>query len=95
MDRNRRVLLSYASGAAVLALFPHTSHAARSAPVQLTSGLTAGSFQQFTAVIEVEGILRLNPDGQKVTAKPIQVVADLEFDEKALVVGQRARCVRH
>lgn len=95
MDRNRRALLSYASGAAVLALLPHTSHAARSAPVQLTSGLTAGSFQQFTAVIEVDGTLRLNPDGQKVTTKPIQVVADLEFDEKALAVGQRARCVRH
>jgi hypothetical protein len=65
--------------------------------VTLTPLATPGKLQSVLAVIEVEGELRLNADGQGVKTRPMRVTANLAYDEKTLTAeqGQLRHVVRH
>lgn len=86
MQPHRRQFLSLIVGGSLLGLTPATQLFAAS-PVRLTPTAKVGSFRRVTSVVEVEGELKLNPDGKKVTTKPIQVIGKYEFDEKLLALG--------
>jgi hypothetical protein len=43
-----------------------------------------GDLQQVKVVIEVRGQLKLNPDGKKVSRRPVEVKGELLYDEKQL-----------
>lgn len=96
MDRNRRNFLTLSATASALVILPAVqAHAARSAgALTLVPEITPGMQRRFTAVVEAEGTLRMNPDGRKVTTAPMKVLANLTFDEKVLAVdGSKPRHV--
>ncbi|HTN74022.1 MAG TPA: hypothetical protein VL096_02200 [Pirellulaceae bacterium] len=100
---NRRNFLSLAIGGTLLSVTALPVIAAAGGElVTLVPKTAPDSLQRVKAVVEVEGQLKLNPDGQKVTTKPIKVIANYEYDEKTLAlpsVGKAeatpARVVRH
>lgn len=97
MDRNRRLFLAVASSTVAGTLLPRVVSAAAPQPVTLQAATAPGALSHYIAVVEVEGELRLNPDGKKVTTRPMKVVANLEFDQKVLAVdgSKLSRLVRH
>jgi hypothetical protein len=97
MDRTRRSLLGLAAGYTIWGALPALSAAAGETTVRLVPKLTAGVTQRFTAVVEVEGTLRLNPDGKQVTTTPLKVLADVTFDQKLLTPldAKSGRAARH
>lgn len=97
MDRNRRLFLAAASSTLAGTMLPQITSAAAPQPVALQAASAPGGLAHYIAVVEVEGELRLNPDGKKVTTRPMKVVANLEFDQKVLPAspGKVAQLVRH
>lgn len=90
MNRNRRQFLTFAAGAAAWGILPAASllAATPNAPIRLVPTVTAGKLQGVLAAVEMEGELRLNPDGKGVTTRPMRVTANLAFDEKTLEADQ-------
>jgi hypothetical protein len=103
MNSHRRQFLVLTTSAGVLASLPSVleaakpvaSKTAKPGALKLASTRTVNSLQRFTAVVEVEGTLRMNPDGKKLTTAPIKVLANLEFDERTLAAGKSTRVVRY
>jgi hypothetical protein len=63
-------------------------------PHLLRSAQAPGWHQQAKVVIEVEGDLKLNPDGAKVTHLPVKVNAELQYVERTLEAGKGLASVR-
>lgn len=86
MDRNRRVFLSLTAATTALAILPlsQVRAAGTLGAIKLVPSLESGSLRRFTAVVEAEGTLKMNPDGRKVTTAPMKVMANLSFEEKVL-----------
>ncbi len=93
MHSHRRHFLSLVVGGSLLTLSPVGSLFA--APgVRLVPTAQEGSFRRLTAVVELEGELKLNPDGKKITTKPIQVIGKYEFDEKLLALPVESKTTK-
>lgn len=88
MDSSRRAFLTATVAASALHAF--SANAVRAAggrsALKLQPEVAVGSQRRYTAVVEAEGTLRMNPDGRKVTTAPLKVLAQLKFDEKVLAV---------
>lgn len=98
MNSDRRRFLTVVASGTLLAAAPaSTLLAVPSNKTLLACKTPAGDLQRVVIAAEVEGELRLNADGKKVTSKPIRVLANYEFDEKRLSAGsdQDARAIRH
>src|SRR5688500_13153168 len=84
-ERLSRRQMAGAIAAAVLAAWrPSVAMGAQPDAVDLTPGRKPGRAQQVAAVIEVQGDLALNSDGQKVRRMPMQAKAELRYVERFL-----------
>jgi len=66
--------------------------------VDLTAGDAVDSHQQVRVIVEVEGKLKVNPDGKEVQHVPIKATAELVYVERALAsskAGSGGRAARH
>src|SRR3954471_14210682 len=57
--------------------------------VDFRPALQPGSFRQAKAVIEVEGKLKLNADGQEIKHLPLKVHAELQYVERLLTANRQ------
>jgi hypothetical protein len=79
----------------VASLAPLTVRAQPSATYLLAPATKAGDLQRVRVAIEIQGNLKTNPDGKKVTRIPLGVNATLSYEEKYLVsTGEKCRVAR-
>src|SRR5437016_6320875 len=63
-------------------------------PVDLRPATAAGSCRQAKVVVEVEGKLKLNADGQEIKHLPLKVHAELQYVERVLTSARHWSEVR-
>lgn len=82
----------------VLATWAASLSQGRAETIDLRAAPAINAHQQVRAIIEVEGKLKLNPDGKEVQHVPIKATAELQYVERTLQVGKAgagSRAVRH
>lgn len=62
-------------------------HVVRAETYQFRPAQSPGWHQQVKVIVEVEGNLKLNPDGSDVKHLPLKVTADLQYVERTLAAG--------
>ncbi len=97
MQLARRHFLGFLATAAAGVLPSSCVFAAPLRGQRLEPQSDAGKIQRYTAAVEVQGTVRLNADGKKVTTAPLAVLANFEFDERVLAAqnDQPQRVLRH
>src|SRR2546423_9357188 len=61
---------------------------------ELRPASQAGNYRRVKVVVDVEGKLKLNADGQDVKHLPIKVAAELQYSERVLYGGKQWASVR-
>jgi hypothetical protein len=86
----RCLAVACAAAAAWLFLPATDSSLLVAAQAELRGAIKPGDVRQVRAVVEVEGDLKLNPDGQKVQHVPLKAQADLQYIERVLAAPAEA-----
>jgi hypothetical protein len=84
-DRSRNVARSAGLGLlGLIAVASAISPLAYGQEVNLSASNSGSGYQEVRVVIEVEGKLKVNPDGKEVQHVPLKATADLQYVERAL-----------
>ena len=76
-------------------VFAGLPSAAVAETVDLIAGDSAGSYRQVRVIVEVEGKLKVNPDGKEVQHVPIKATAEMQYVERTLAAKKAGSAARH